>query len=387
MDTLSHSKENVNAISKKSVQAPSPQLALPTGPIALLRGGRLDRTEEDRDFLSEAFKVKAGGASATALYRCLAYYASLTERRIAYPSQSTMATYCDMSVRQVRRVLSKLQNDGLITCLNRKQGACSSTYELSRRGQYVPFKWDILSPNKEREGKNKRTKALSLSADVQAQDHGETDEDKEVNLSLFPSLSQEQEKASAPVTENRYEIQTNTTQVVAQAVCHAFPKVVALWCALRRKLDLEVNHTMETEFDKLPHRDKVRIINYLEAQERELVHQGRLAPPPITKPKSIGYLPTKAVAAADEALHRATCQHVPAADLPINCEKCGAYIGDSNGGGFGPALPGKSATPRPLRRRSSEGSGARGPKARAPALSVAPRRGVAGGPVTTPNPA
>ena len=52
---------------------------------------------------------------------------------------------------------------------------------------------------------------------------------------------------------------------------------------------------METEFDRLLHPEKKRVIDDLEAQERELVHQGRVAAPPIKKPK--GFL----TAAAQEA--------------------------------------------------------------------------------------
>ena len=321
MHTLPHSQENVNGISNKSVQDPS-QLPLPTGPIALLRGGRSDRTDEDRDFLAEAFKVKAGGAGATALYRCLAYFASLTERRIAYPSQSRMARDCDMSVRQVRRLLLKLLSGGWIVCINRKGGRVPSTFQLTQPGQYVRVNPDILSYKEGRKNKGKE-KALSVSAGAQTQEHGEKDKSEAGDLSLFPSLSQEQEKARAPVTE---------TQAVYRAI--GSPKVVAKWCALRRKLGLAVNLTLETEFDKLPHSEKTRIINDLEARERELVHQGRVAPAPIKKPESTGYLPPKAVAAAHEALHRAACQHVPAADLPVDCGKCGVYIG----AGYDPGL-------------------------------------------------
>ena len=101
--------------------APQEQLPLPTGPTHVVRPRR-ERTDEDRDFLAAAFRVKAGGVSSTALYRCLAYFASLSSRRIAYPSQSTMAGYCDMSVRQVRRVLRKLEQGGVIVCVERKGG-------------------------------------------------------------------------------------------------------------------------------------------------------------------------------------------------------------------------------------------------------------------------
>ena len=201
------------------------QLSLPTGPFAVLRPRR-DRTDSDRDFLADAFKIRCGGVGATALFRCLAYFASLSPRRIAYPSQKTMAGYCDMSVRQVRRVLRKLEQGGVIVCVERKGGRCSSTYALSQMGQTVP-KPDILSPKERR--KNADKKALSLSADVQTQDHVE--KSKAVDLVLVPSLSRSEEK-TAPVRKN------------------VFPKQVGKYCKLRRKLGLEVNHAMETEFDR-----------------------------------------------------------------------------------------------------------------------------------------
>ena len=273
-----------------------PQLSLPTGPIGLVRPRR-ERTGEDRDFLAAAFKVKAGGVGATALFRCLAYFASLSPRRIAYPSQKTMSGYCDMSVRQVRRVLRKLEQGGVIVCVERKGGRCSSTYALSQIGQTVP-KPDILSAKERRN--NAKTKALSLSADVQTQDHGS--KSKASDLILVPSLSRSEEK-TAPVREN------------------VFPKQVGKYCKIRRKLGLEVNHAMETEFDRLPHHEKVRVINDLEAQETQLAYHGKIEPAPIQKPKGFQS------ASSFEAQRVAGCQHVPAPDLPINCDKCGAYIG------------------------------------------------------------
>ena len=312
------SQEKVNAYSNKSVQ-PS-QLPLPTGPFTSLRGGRRERTDEDRAWYSKQLAVQHVKRIDKLVFERLSFYGSLNNDRTAYPSVERLAREALCSARSVQYALRGLESAGLIECLDEKGGRATSLYRVVGSTDYTPGVQTVhprganLAPNVLREGKKRSTKSNPRIDTVQAQDHGETDEGKTVNLSLFPSLSQEQEKASAPVTEN-----------------HAFPKVVALWCALRRKLGLEVNHTMETELDKLPHRDNVRIINDLEARERELVYQGRVAPPPITKPKSMGYLPPKAVAAADEALHRATCQHVPAADLPINCDKCGAYIGMAAG--------------------------------------------------------
>ena len=67
------------------------------------RGGR-ERVGADRDFMARAFSVRAGGLAATAVYRCLAYHCSKSERRIAYPAQGTVAEYCEITVRHVRRV-------------------------------------------------------------------------------------------------------------------------------------------------------------------------------------------------------------------------------------------------------------------------------------------
>ena len=362
----------MNGISQNaiSVQAPSPQLALPTGPVTLLQGGRRDRTDEDRDFLSEAFKVKAGGAAATALYRCLAYYASLTERRIAYPSQSTMATYCDMSVRQVRRVLSKLQNNGLIACLNRKQGACSSTYELSlighdvpfksdmiacvnreqtsgaksidpgetegpkkesfqfgllfqeqnelyRMGHDVPFEWDIVSPNKEREGKDQRTKITSSTSGAKSIDPGETEgPKKEVVHTSFPS--QEQEKENAPVPK-------------APEPVFEHPQQVALLFKLQRKLGYPADDEQAAVFDGFDHGHKKRILDKLLAEEQLAAVRGEVeAPPP--KPRApragapISTAPKRAEPSPCVSGHRWT---EAASDGVRNCVRC---LAESPGG-------------------------------------------------------
>ena len=93
----------------------STQLNLPSGPLGIVRPRR-ERTDEDRDFMARAFSVRAGGLAATAVYRCLAYHCSKSERRLAYPAQATVAEYCEIGVRHVRRVLRKLESDGLIVC-------------------------------------------------------------------------------------------------------------------------------------------------------------------------------------------------------------------------------------------------------------------------------
>ena len=250
------------------------QLSLPSGPGALLRGGRSSRTDEDRDFLASAFKVRAGGVSATAIYRCLAYYASLTDRRIAYPSQATIASYCDMSVRQVRRILPKLEADGWIVCIARKRGACSSTYELSTRmGQDGLLEWDMMSYE---EGKARsRSKSLSLVA-CEAQSKGipaptDTAKDPDTATSFpSPAPDQEQDRARAPVAKE--------TEPVFD-----HPGQVAKLFKLQRKLHYSANDEQAKVFDGLEHGDKARILNRLEAEEQQAAIRGEVsAPPPKT---------------------------------------------------------------------------------------------------------
>ena len=288
--------------SQEHLPAPAAQLPLPTGPLGIVRGLR-GRTSEDRDFLSDAFKVKAGGSGATALYRCLAYYASLTERRVAYPSQSTMATYCDISDRQVRRLLPKLVSDGLIVCVARKGGRAPSTFQLAQRGHNVRFNVDNMS---DKEGRDQRTKDPSLSVSADAQTIDPSTESKADNPSLFPSQEKAKTRALGPEKP---------------VVVFSFPNVVRKWFKVMRRLGRYCDDTMAMAFDKKPHREKTVEINDLEAVEQEQVYQGRLSAPPVTRPK--GFL----TAAAEEDQRLAACEHVPADDLPVNCARCGSYIG------------------------------------------------------------
>ena len=242
---------------------PNPQLSLPTGPGALLRGGRSTRTDEDRDFLASAFKVRAGGVSATAIYRCLAYYASLSDRRIAYPSQSTIASYCDMSVRQVRRLLPKLEADGRIVCLKRKRGAYSSTYELARIGQDVLLEWDKVSYEEGRE--EERSKSLSLeTCEAQVKAKPTKPPKKLEPLSGFPSPDPDP-GASAPVAEEPVFVH---------------PKQVGMLYSVARKLGKPISDEEALRFDDMPHEKKKWILDPMLATEQQASMEGLVPPPP-----------------------------------------------------------------------------------------------------------
>ena len=295
-------------LSSLAQPAPKEQLPLPTGPYAAILGGRRERTDEDRDWYSRQLAVQHVKRIDKLVFERLAFYGSLNSDRMAYPAVARLAREALCSDRSARYALRRLDAAGLIECLYHKGGRTTSRYRVvgstdCRPGlQTVQARAANRAADVLKKGKKRSKKALSLSADVQFQDHGETekDEGKAVNLSLIPSRSEEK---SAPVREI------------------ANPRQVAKYCKIRRKLGREVNHTMETEFDRLLHPEKKRVIDDLEAQERELAHEGKVEPAPIEKPK--GFL----TAAAQEAQRIATCAHVPAADLPINCGKCGAYIG------------------------------------------------------------
>ena len=146
---------NLNlAHSDGGLSSPNQQLSLPTGPVGLVRPRR-ERTDEDRDFMARAFAVRAGGLAATAVYRCLAYHCSKSERRLAYPAQATVAEYCEIDVRHVRRMLQKLEADGLIVCVVRKKGAHPSHYSLTdktRIGHDVRLESDMRAALLHRSG-------------------------------------------------------------------------------------------------------------------------------------------------------------------------------------------------------------------------------------------
>ena len=290
------------------------QLSLPSGPGAVLRGGRRERSDEDRDYMARAFSVRAGGLAATAVYRCLAYHCSKTERRVAYPAQATVAEYCEITVRHVRRVLRKLESDGLIVCTVRKKGAQQSHYILtgeSRRGHDVPFEADMRSANKEIEGREEELKTL-LSDGAQNLDLIDPKKEGFV-LSIFPSKETKEliskEQAPEPIFKH--------------------PKQIALLFALQRKLNYRADDGQAAIFDGLEHTGKKRILDALLVEEQVASVRGEVAAPPKAAPSP-----------RHEAVHpvakntmrvRPTCsEHIwtqPASDGVSNCLDCDAETG------------------------------------------------------------
>ena len=298
--------------------APKEQLPLPTGPYAALRGGRRDRTDEDREWHSEQVKVQIQNVHYREVWRQMVFLASCNPGRLCYAAHATIARKAGtdekaLSTKTVQRAVRFLQSEGLIECLS--VGACRVPGKYLVLGRvHVDSKSMSrgLKVHQLEEGIKNKEKALSLNDTAQTRDPSKS---KGVEPVLFPSPSQEQEKASAPITAKTRAVQAKVP------ISFAVPQVIAKWFKLMRKLGRYCDDIMAAQIDKLPHREKTRIINDLEARESDLAHEGKVEPAPIQKPKGFQS------AASFEAQRVAGCQHVPADDLPINCGKCGAYIG------------------------------------------------------------
>ena len=294
----------------------SSQLSLPTGPVGLVRP-RHARTDGDRDFMARAFSVRAGGLAATAVYRCLAYHCSKSERRIAYPAQATVAEYCEITVRHVRRVLRKLESDGLIVCEIRKKGAHPSHYSLteeSRSGHDVPLEADMRSANKEKEGIKNKQKALSVNDDAQTINPGAVEEveiPEEAICLPFPSQEREQERASAPVPKETVFVNENQVKLLFK---------------LQRKLGYRADDGQAGVFDGLEHADRKRILDKLLAEEQLAAAQGKVPAPPKAAPSPRHEFPLPV--ARKTVRERPTCSEhrwTPAASDGVqNCYGCDA---------------------------------------------------------------
>ena len=263
LNNLAHTSDGVSS-----------QLNLPVGPFAALRGGRRERTDEDKAWYGEQFKVDHDRPVDSAVYIRLAYYGSLNVGRLAFPSVARLARECShISERTAQRALRRLEARGIIACLNRKGGHKPGTYLVVGAG-VVPgpadcHPWgDKVTPEVIREGNNQETKNL-LSAIAHTQDPAlSVNPQKEILESLdLPSP----EKARAPVP-NADPIFQNPAQV-------------RKLFKLQRKLDYQANDQQAIVFDGLEHPDKKRIIDRLEAEEQIAAANGEVAPPP-KKPKA-----------------------------------------------------------------------------------------------------
>ena len=302
---------------------------------------RRERTDADRDWYAKQLAVQHVKLIDKSVFERVAYYGSLNPERLAFPSVARVAHEVLCSARTVQRALRRLEVGGLIKCVSRVGGRATAQYLVVGRSATLGVAgwraWgDKTSPEVLREGITQVQRSLKNgdstespgdSSESPVTDGAQTIDpsenasaqtidppEKAVQDRNFPSQEQKQEKAKAPVPKK----QGPTSD----------PKQVDKYFKLLRKLNYEVNDELGIAFEKLPHHlDRKAILDGLEAEERDLAHQGKLSFAPVAMPKRLGEVSAKTVTAAFESRHSAACSHVPAKDLPINCGKCGAYIG------------------------------------------------------------
>ena len=292
-------------------------------------------------------RTKGGGATKS-VFMALAARVNPTKGPVCYPSVQTIARDASVSVSTAHRALKRLAGDGFISIEPRQRRldggklvATSNEYKITPgtpppcHSDTTPLsQWNhppvTVTPKEERKEQPK-SKVRSLSGDssespgdsleshvtdgVQTIDPSEPGTpEKAFRDRDFPSKSKRKEKARAPVPKAHGP--------------KSDPTPVDKYFKLLRKLNYEVNDELGIAFEKLPHhRDRKAILDDLEAEERDLAHQGKLSFAPVPMPKRLGELSALAITTAFEQRHSAACAHIPAEDLPINCARCGIYIG------------------------------------------------------------
>ena len=135
----------------------NPQLSLPTGPFTSLRGGRRDRTDEDREWHSEQSKVAAAikNVHHREVYRQLAFLGSCNPGRLCFAAHSTIAREKKISTKTVQRAVKYFESEGLIRCISVGAGRSTGKYQILGRSkspasvpQRVPAAWTKSPPNR-----------------------------------------------------------------------------------------------------------------------------------------------------------------------------------------------------------------------------------------------
>ena len=300
-------------------QAPA-QLSLPSGPGALLRGGRRERTDEDREWHSEQSKVKIPSVYYREVYRQMAFLGSCNPGRVCFAAHSTIARERGISVKTVQRAVKYLAHEGLIRCISVGAGRSTGKYQILGRSA-SPSSVDSestqrgLGVHQIEEGINQRTKtSLSVNADAQTIDPDAVEDveiPEEVICLPFPSQEQEQEKASAPLPEETVFVNENQVKLLFK---------------LQRKLGYRADDGQAGVFDGLEHADRKRILDKLLAEEQLAVAQGKVPAPPKAAPSPRHEFPLPVV--RKTVRERPTClEHrwTPAASDGVqNCYGCDA---------------------------------------------------------------
>ena len=258
-------------------QEADPQLSLPTGPGAVLRGGRRERTDEDRQWYSDLLRdAQHSRLTDKAVFERLAYYASLNTERVAFPSVARVAREAMVSERTVQYALRRLETAGLIECLTRKGGHATARYRVlvacTPGAQAVHPGGARGAPeglSRSREGSlDQKQNLLTLVFDAQSKVPTATME-KPIHPRDLPSPDpdQEQDRARTPVAKEPEPVFDH-------------PRQVAMLFALQRKLNYTANDAQAVVFDGLAHTDKKRIIDRLEAEEQKAALRGEVSAPP-----------------------------------------------------------------------------------------------------------
>ena len=296
-------------------------------------------------FFAECRDTRTNGGGATkSVFMALAARVNPAKGPVCHPSVPTIARDASVHVSTAQRALKRLAGDGFITIEHRQRRldggkvvATSSEYTViphPASDTTVVLERDHRGPRalpKEERKEQPKSKVRALDGDssespgdsseshvtdgVQTIDPDEAVQEKIFLDLYFPSQEQKQ-KAKAPVPKKQGP--------------KSDPTPVDKYFKLLRKLNYEVNDEMGIAFEKLPHhRDKKTIIDGLEAEERDLAHQGKLSFAPVPKPKRLGEISSKTVTTAFMERYSATCEHVPAADLASSCGRCGVFIGSA----------------------------------------------------------
>ena len=344
----------------------SQQLSLPSGPGALLRGGRRERTDEDKAWYSKQLAVKHSKHWDKVVYEKVAYYASLNPGRLAFPSVPRVAREVLCVRRTVQYALRRLESVGLIECTSRGCGRSTSTYRVVGRlevrdAQEMRDSQARDAPKVIREGKNKETKTL-LSAVAQTLDpvKPEGPKEQEVLPTVFPSQERKQEKAPVPETPKRAERRLGemlaqtpkrtggeaqglkrsgskteplpdappTLSEVLELPTPAFknPAQVGMLYSVARKLDYSLSDAEALRFDAMEHAGKKALLDRLLAKEQEAALRGEVEAPPRKPRQPRADVPIEREAKAERSCTGEHRWSEPASDGFMNCVMCDEEI-------------------------------------------------------------
>ena len=280
------------------------QPALPYGPFGVARGGRRERTDEDRTWYSALLSMEHASNNHRAVFQRMAFLASCNPGRLSYEAHSSTARAVGVSTKTVQRAARQLEREGKILCRSVGAGRSTGTYQILERSQNQSSV-DKMSMQRgqnvhqSKEGREDQESKTLLGGDgARAQDPategGRAQGDEELNPSLFPSPDE-------PQWEN--------------------PRQVAMLFSVARKLGREVTVEEARRFEALSVDGRKRVMAPLLTEEGERAARGEVARAPS---KPLKHPPRLDVSATRErprceGSHRWT---PPASDGIANCYDC-----------------------------------------------------------------